>query len=431
MKKTLFGMGLALTFCMSAPVPASATASDIDGFCQSDQNVSVSCMFLAGHQTLSQLNDPGLWAEGAVELSNAYAAVGHKAEAISLLDAAMLRQEDNVDVTAKLTFQIAAAKAYKIAGVKAASAEISRDALSLALTLENSAKKWDLVGKLASTLAVAGSPDKAQETVDAMPQETEAEAAYKARSYREIAAALAEVGQFDEARRILDKMTMGLPYYRSTARTDIAWVMAKIGPQQSDTIERLLGEAADLARTFENGYFIGGALREVGEVYALMGNRNEALVYFQEAIAAAQTAPSTQEKARAVSRVATGLSDHRFFDEAKEALGVSLQLASTMDPSRIRDWSYYEIVGSLGFSGDFERAETFLVPLPDSPFGSATSLKSVTKRDVAWGMARNGQIQQAFDFSKTINMPRERLQAIARILRVLADPDMVALPRYL
>lgn len=429
MKSGFLALSILLAACsdneQSTPIVEGQTP---EAGCAQSQGVKAECVAKAAHQSLNELEGTTLWPDAAIEVVHAYIAIGETQPASDLLTKVLGQIDEVGDALSALTLKTSVAKAYADIGAYAKAEALMRSALAAAQAMDEGAKKWDVVGKISSALAASSALDDALEVASNMPEDDYATSAYKARTYREIAAIAAKNGDFEQANAILAYMTMGLPYYRATARTDIAMSAAKAGAPQ--WVEPLLGDAATLAAGFENGYFIAGALREVGEVYAHMGNRTAAMRFFNDALIATKTAPSKQEQARAISRVSTGMSDYGYNEEAEKALSEALLIAGGIESESLKNWSMYEIVGAMGFAGDIARAKSQLPSIPAIAFGSAKSLAAVTQRDVAWGMARSDR-QAALSFAATIPTPRERVQALSRIARLIADPKMVALPRYL
>ena len=195
--------------------------------------------------------------------------------------------------------------------------------------------------------------------------------------------------------------------------------------------ERLLTEADSIARAQDDGYFVAGALRDIGKAYYRGGNREIAMRYFTDAHAATGRAKSPQHKARSLSRVGTGLSDCGLYADAKRVIPAAREWAEQAKAPVFNNWAFYEIAGSAAFAGDFDTASELLAVIPDMKFSNATSLKAATQRDVAWGMARHGQLDGAVAMSTSIEKPRERVQALSRVVRLMVDPKMDAFPRYL
>lgn len=398
--------------------------------CLSQAKSQPSCFADAAHEMLETIQDPNARRDGAIEVSLALHAAGRGDEAAAMLtmewqQLELVEQDPLHHLSALSTLAVAAKKAGNVALAR----DIAKQAVAYGGTIEDTPKKWDSLGKLATVFIASGDTQAAQELVSHMPQSDYTYSAYKARSIREAAAQLAKQGAIESAVSWIMQITMGLPYYQATARTDVAqFAMAADKPMIA---ERLIAEAAKMAPTFENGYFVAGALREIGEVYGSAGDSEKATEYFENAFSAAQLAPSKQEAARAVSRVSTGLADHGYYATAVKYLVRSTEIAEDIEADNLKNWTRYEIVGSLAFSGEFERATRLLKSVPKERFASTESLHSAAARDLAWGFARHGRIEEAVSQLQEIETTRERVQALSRIVRVMANPDMQALPRYL
>lgn len=397
--------------------------------CQTVAPLSAGCILKDAIAALDGVGNDQSRVVAAVELALASSAAGYNEFALSLLADALEATKGDQDNAGRVKSYIAIAKALIDLGKNRQGLSIAHQGHVLANGIEDAATKWDLLGKLAAILAAGGEEDVAVGFAVSMPYTDDRLAAYKARTLREIAAAMAKKGDFTGAAAVLQSIKMGLPYYRATARADIALLAANAG--KTDLMIQLLGEAADMARLFENGYFVAGALRDVGEVYARADMFAKALSYFEEAGQGARGAPSRQEQARALSRIASGLSDVGRYDIASGFLDEAILIAGSIESDTLKGWTYYEIVGSLAFAGKSEKAIALLSYVPDMPFGSSRSLANATRRDVAWGLARHKRLAEAVQMARAINTARERVQALCRIVRVMQNPAMAALPRYL
>lgn len=374
-------------------------------------------------ETLDTIEDHRDWVAGAVELSAALNAWGNRQEAVALLRTATKRAGAIEDTTARAKSVSEIATAMSALG---SALELIDEGHRLSDTIGDDAKRWDIKGKLTSALAASGQADAAFKYALAMPDSNFALASYKARTLREIALHQAKAGEPESATKTIASITMGLRYYQATARTDVAREAA-----DGHSRTPLIDEAVEIARGLDNGYFVAGALRDVGEAYADAGLWTEAKPYFDEAITAARTAPSHQEQARALSRVATGMADFGRYELAVRLIPEALAIAEKEEKESLRIWSFYEIAGSFAFAGDFNAALALLDRIPAIAFGSSQSLKSAALRDIAWGMARHGRIDEAVERASAIETRREKVQALSRILRVMKDPNMAALSRYL
>ncbi len=425
---------LIIFFLLATVLISVATKADersgLEHSCLSQEEVKRSCLVDVAKQLLVTNDGASAKLDGRIEVSLALHAAGRSNEAEEMLRAAweQLPHTDKGQLSRLADLSALATASKNTTNIELAQ-KIADGAVTYGNTLDNSAKKWDLLGKLVSVFVAVGEIQAAQDLVQQMPESDYAYAAYKARSIREAAAQFAKQGAFGEAQTWIRKITMGLPYYQATARTDVAY--SAVAASKPAIAEKLAAEAIEMAPSFENGYFVAGALREVGEVYGLADKHERALQYFEKAYSAALLAPSKQEAARAVSRVATGLADHGYYQQAAQYLTKSIEIAESIEADNLRNWTRYEIVGSLAFSGEFDRAKLLLKRVPKERFASTQSLHSAAARDLAWGFARHGQLKDALAQLGEIETAREQVQALARIIRVTFHPDMQALPRYL
>ena len=390
-----------------------------------------SCILAEVESILTGIDEHQTWTPVAIEFALALSSDGKQREALLVLAAAADRLEriDTDDQTATLLAELASV--YHQIGEAPEVATAVAAGMALVQSLDSESKRLDLYAKFAVATAYAGQAEQAQVLLSEFPEPTDAALnSYLARGMRELAAHQAAMGDFDAALETLASITMGLTYYRAIAGTDIA--SHAFDADRATLAFRLLGDAESVARAQENGYFRAGALRDIGAAYIRgTGNSDRAFEFYASAQEAALDAPSYQERARALSRIGTKMADDRLFAEAARLLPDAIALAEQEENEAMRNYAYYEIVGSAAFVGAFDVARPIVPNLPSDPFGSATSLRAAAERDVAWGMARHGQLSDALEVARSISPARERSQALCRIVRLLNDPDMKALPRYL
>lgn len=391
--------------------------------------VTADCLITLAESQLEALPEGTDWINSATELASALYASGRSTQAAEMFSAA-------ADLAAAL--EDTKTRAVTLADVMSAvagngcatkwSAKLV-DARSAAQSVEYEEKRWDLLGKLAVVEARCGEAREAAAVIDAMQQSTDNTASFKARSLRELAIVFAEKKDFDAALKTLASIDMGLSYYKAVAQSDVARLA--VADNRSDMATELLIAAEKAGRAIDDGYFKAGVLRDVAGSYQLMGKHEMAAGFFADALAAAHEGQTDQHRARALSRVATDLADLALFEEAAAVFPESVRIAKREPTEMLRHWAFYEIAGSAAFGGDFETANEMLASIPASVSFSGTSLQSAARRDVAWGLSRHGRTDDALQMALSIETTRERIQALSRIARLLEDPAMHALPRYL
>ena len=263
----------------------------------------------------------------------------------------------------------------------------------------------------------------------ALPQDTDATANAKAIALRSIAQALAAAGDFARARTAISAITMNISYYQAMARTDVALHAVQAG--KAALAESLLDEADTIGRAQDNGYFIGAVLRDIAFVRHHQGEAAVAMLLFEDAAMAARQAPKANERARATSRIATRLADAGLLEETDPLLEFALEDAAAVAAGPMQSYTRFEIAGAAAFSGDFALARNLAATLPDEPFGAASSVASAAQRDLAWGLARFGRVEEALATCSRITPVREQVQAYSRVARILINPGARAHPRYL
>ena len=410
----------ALVGCPVAPVADPWQA------CIAEPNES--CLLDLAQASLEQIPAATDWISAAVELTFAQQAAGRAAEAGETLAQAVTLLERVPDSAQRVKSLIEVAEALGKAGSKNQVEVVLAQGESEVGALPDEQTRFDLVGKLAGLRAASGTTAAALATAQSMPTTTENLASFKARALSEIAQHQAKQGDWVATRATLDSITMGLPYFASTARTQIAELVS-VG--EADQVSDLVAESEAIARSQTDGYFVAGALRKLGELQAHWGRTDRALPLFRDAVEHAKRAATPQERARALARVVTALADAELLAQAKTVIPIALGIAREEESELLRHWAFYEIAGAASFSGDFETAREILVEIPVNANRSGKSLRSATQRDVAWGLARHGRLNEAIELLQTTEGLREQVQGLSRVVRLMRNPGMAALPRYL
>lgn len=415
---------LIATLLLSTSFQSNSVADEIEA---NDTNVTSIIVF--AEQSLALIEDPFEWSTSAVELAIAKNAAGYGDGAWYLYGEAIKRAytiEDNAkNETAMADIALSLSK------VKANDKAIGYiDVISLFVErVDTAEKKQDINGKLATALAVHGDANIALSNALNLPEGNPTLDSYKARTLREVANQMAKKDEFEAAISALDHITMGLTYYRSMAHSDIA--AAAINKGRNDLVPSLLENATVIARAQDNGYFIAGALRDIGFAFAKNGNLKLANDYFNEAMTGSRNANSFQEKARSMSRIATRMADAGVLSNTGAIINEAINFAKLEESELFQNFSYYEIAGSAAFCGEFDVARSLITDIPDIAFSSTASLKNSTIRDLAWGFAKHNDFASAVELANTISTNREKVIALSRIIRIMVDPNMSAVARYL
>jgi len=391
-------------------------------------DISVPCLLKYTQTTLDETQDAFSWVSGASETVIAYDVSGQSDKAEILIQQAITKAKTIDDLKQRGT---------AIGEILTAIATLSKtdkatiwaqDIKTMSDQLEGLSKA-DVTGKIVVAQAIHNNSREAFSNAINLPQETDVEGYAKAITLRKIANILAKSGDLKAAREAIDSITMSIDYYKSMVRSDVARHAYKVGNETFALM--LLDEADPIARSLGNGYFSGAALRDIGYSYQRIGQKDKAKSYFEEALTATAMAEKQNEKARSTSRIATRLSDAKLSSHTPDILLTAAAFADDIKTDTMKSYSYYEIAGAAAISGQFDLAKDWLVNIPHIPMSSTSSIKEAAKRDLAWGLARYGKTKEALEVVKTISSEREKIQALSRIIRVIQNPDMEALPRYL
>ena len=386
------------------------------------------CVIDAAAAALRRVPNDHEWVAAAVELATAMRATDRSDDALRLLHEAHGRAVGSGSAVDKAKSLAAVVNGFAASGDAEAVHGVIASGAEWLAHIEEENTHWDLTGKFAAAHAAISDADRALTIALEMPSSTYTLAAHKARTLNEIAVHQADNGLPDAALETIDDIDMGLVYYQSTVRSKVA---ALLSAERGDDIARLLAEAERIAHRQDDGYFVAGGLRMIGTFHAQQGNPNRALELFNAAAEHARHAGTRQEQARATSRVATALADGKQYRRANELANVAKGIADSEADDLLRYWAYYEVVGSAAFAGGFNLAAESLAAIPIEARMGNKSLRLAAQRDYIWGLARHGKLIEAFRLAGEMPSSREKVQALARMVRVMVDPEMPALPRYL
>lgn len=288
---------------------------------------------------------------------------------------------------------------------------------------------WTQHQMLAVLVAKAGNIESAQQWANKIPEDSFNNQALRAKALTEISAALAATGELSKAERILDTVTSGLPYYRAIAYAALAEASQRAG--HGESAEKFFERAINVAHAQTDNYFVAGSSRIIADSYVAIGSVEKAKPLYQYALAAAAKSNSPQESSRALSRIISSLADVQLRGELNSAPLQAVAIADSESRDVFRFWAYYELAGSLAQIGMNELSLELAHKIPADLVFSGRNLRSATMRDVAWGFAQNRELERALVVADAIAQPREQAQALSRIARVVGNPSMKSLSRYL
>ena len=386
------------------------------------------CVLGLAERSLDNIEEDQSWINAATEVALAQKAAGRDDQARSVLEEAQRRSNNIDDPTDRLDGLVDVAKTMSKTGAKDTARNVLMDAQPLLQRIADTESRWDRLGKLAAAISEAGFAREGLQLALGMPEGTPNQASFKARTLSEIAFQQMSQHGLDAGLGTLSGIDMGLPYYQSTIRSRMARTLLS---EYANEAGRLAAEAEEIARAQKDGYFSAGALRQVARFEFDRGESTRGLELYVEAAKLAATAGTAQERARATSRVAAALADNREYPTAAQVVESAVLLAQEEQNEALRHWSFYEIAGSAAFCGDFNTAYRLLDEIPESTMLSGKSVKSAAQRDVAWGLVRHGRTREALGLANEMVSHREKAQALARIVRLMRNSAMPALPRYL
>lgn len=392
------------------------------------EGVTTDCLLEAAHDALPSIESRADWVDAALELARAEAAVGRKREAMTLLLKAVARAGGEPDPKSRASQLTAGAEALALQQAEGLAADVFSAAERALEQIPAGDKRSDLLGRLLAARAIMEGVPSVLSAALAMPEETETQSSYRARTLEELATLRAQE-DFAAATAIVGGISSGLRYYQAVGYAHSAAEAA--GHAGEDELLAALAAASDAARSLSEGYFVAGALREAAVVMDTLKQSDRADRLFSEAVAAAREAGSLQQQARAISRIASEMADIKRHTAARALLPEASKIAQQEPSEQLRLWSYYEICGSAAFAGDFQLANTVLSEIPSDIVLFGRPLYAAAQRDMVFGLTRHRRLEEGLAMAARIGPARERVQALSRMIGLLVDPGQPALPRYL
>jgi len=393
-----------------------------------EQSTSVNCILDTASTGLVNIDDAFAKSSSMAELAVAYSSANNLKKAAELIERARIEANNIEDDKSRVKAISEIAVALSDMKTDKSWVPVLDSLISKNKTRADANMRTDILAKSLTAKAVHGDAASVLDELIKLPQATNLQENSKAIALQKTASTLAKKGNFEAATEAIREITMSISYYQAISRTSVAAHAARA--DNHELARSLLLEAEPIANEQENGYFGGAIFRDIAFGYAALDDAEQSSKFHKKAKQLARAATKQNEKARAMSRIATKQADRGDTSEANSILMEASQLADQIESNMFLGYSYYEIVGSAAISGEFTLAEKWLDKVPDTPLASTASLKSAAQRDIAWGLARYGKSQKALEVANAIATPREKVQALSRMVRVLNDPKMQALPRY-
>lgn len=403
--------------------------TDVKEIICTDTDITTRCILENAKGVIATIDDNSDWITSAAELAMALDSHGDTGEAWSYFGEAVTRLSSVEDIKKRDSAAADLALALKAMKKNTEALPILNKLEAYAKTAEAESKKVDIICKIVTARAIHDSPKIARELALKLPQDGDLANAYRGRVQREVSAIFAKQGDFESAIAMLGEITADFTYYKAIAHTDIMSQAAKRG--KKDIVETLQSAAEEIANEQENTYFAAGIFRDIGHSYLVLGDTERGQAFIVKAREAAAAAPKFQEKARATSRIATRLADAGNYDAALDILNDALEFAEQESSQMMQSYAFYEIAGSAAFTKNSTMSDKLTKQLSEAPFLSATSLRAAGQRDLSWGLVRFGEVEAGVRMANNISAPREKVHALSRIVRLLDNPSMDALPRYL
>ncbi|MEM9181812.1 MAG: hypothetical protein AAGB27_01540, partial [Pseudomonadota bacterium] len=190
-------------------LPALIYCASVDAAAACSEEVTTDCLLEAAHDALPSIESRADWVDAALELARAEAAVGREREAITLLLKAVARAGGEPDPKSRASQLTASAEALALQQADGLAADVFSAAERALDQIPAGDKRSDLLGKLLAARAVMDGAPSVFPAALAMPEETETQSSYRARTLEELATLRAKE-DFAAATAIVGGISSGL-----------------------------------------------------------------------------------------------------------------------------------------------------------------------------------------------------------------------------
>ena len=199
-----------------AAIPDSPATAE-----ECDTTLRAGCLLELANESLLEIDDAASSVDAHLELVHALAASGDAESSASQLQSASAAAKRITDDTSRAVALVDILDtATKTQCPDDWTSQLEAGFAAIAKTDEP--QRTDLSGKLLNAQAHCGDLNAAAGLAHALPQSDDAQASYKARTLQLLAADIADKRSIAEAKTLIDRIDMGLPYYRAQALIKVA-----------------------------------------------------------------------------------------------------------------------------------------------------------------------------------------------------------------
>jgi serine protease Do len=264
-----------------------------------------------------------------------------------------------------------------------------QEAIQAAQGLEDAPLRSFELKDIAEAMAQVGQFDRALQIAQKIEN-----ASARSRALRDITITMAEAGQFDRALQIAQKIENASDRY--WALREIAAAIAEAG--QFDRAFQIAQEIKDARSRSWALAVIAAAIARVGQ--------------FDRALQVAQKSEVALHRSSALARIAEALAKARQAERANQTFQLALQVAQKIEDAWDRYRALVVIAAAIAKAGQFDRALQIAQKIEGAGF------RSLALKEIAKALAQVGQFDRAVEVAETIDDPVRRLQALAAIRAV-------------
>ncbi len=284
---------------------------------------------------------------------------------------------------------------------KAGQSNRANQIFNLAIQIAQKSGCSSALGKIAKVLIKVGQIDKANQIFNlAIQTAQEIEDEFdRFVELKDIARALAEVGQIDRALQITQKIEDTAE--RSAMLREIAEVLAQA---------RQFNQALQIAQKIENEEDRSGAFKGIAEALAKVGQ-------FDRAIQIAQKIKNAMDHSLALKEISVALTQAGHFNRANQTFNLAIQEAQKIENAYWRSWALTDIAEALAKAGQIDRVLQIAQKIRDAKEFSGALC------NIAKALAESGQLDRAIEVAEKIEEPIERFKAFAAIMAAKREAE--------
>lgn len=211
------------------------------------------------------------------------------------------------------------------------------------------------------------------------------------------------------------------PSSKAETLKDIAEALAIVG--DADAARVLLEEALEVADTITDPFAKENSVRTITEALAIIGDTDTAEILLREALKVANTITDPSSKARTLQATAEAFARIGAVDTAGALLKQAHRITDTLETSVNKAKTLQILAGTFAHIGNMDTAVELLKQARGIVETVETSIdnNAYALRTIAEASANIGNLEQAREITESIDEPIEKTRALREIAETLAD----------